>query len=918
MSRFPAWKYTLIAVLLSVAAVYALPSGYAKLPVVQVRAIAAGAKMDAGVLDKVRAALEKAGLPVQSVALRGDAVEAVFAEAESQVRARAVIAEALGEKYIAAYNTATSAPEWLRSVGAKPLSLGLDLRGGVYFLLQVDVDFAARKRLGGIAAEIENTESENRIPGAAAQLEETGVLMLVEFSTPAKAKAAAPQIRDKFPSLVLESSEGARLRFTVSDAARDEITDLTMQQNLETLRNRVNELGVAEPVITRQGRDRIAVQLPGVQDTARAKKVLGRTAALELRGVDGPKSASRAIIRRAKQGRNPPGGELFYERNGTPLILEKHIVITGENISDASPSYDQNNRPAVNIGLDAAGGAKMKRYTRPRVGQQLAILLRDKNSSEIISAPVINEELYVNFQIHGNMNPAEAAELSLLLRSGSLAAPLEIVEERTVGPSLGADNIRRGVNSVIGGFAAIAVLIAAYYAAFGVISVGALLANILMLTALLAIAGATLTLPGLAGFALTLGMAIDANVLINERIREEVAAGKPPMSAIHIGYERAFTTIIDSNLTTLIAGAALFAFGSGPVRGFAVVLCFGILTSMFSAVQGSRALVNASFERRRVKKLHLGLRLLNLKKTLPLMKYRAYTGALSAIFLLVCIVSLGVRGLNFGVDFTGGTVLETEFAKTPAIAAVRESMRGAGLENAPIQQSGDGLLIINAPPGESGAELSTRVMEALRGLDPEAKLRRLEYVGPQVGDELFLAGALSLLFVVGGIMLYLSMRFKWRMAAGAIVANLHDVIFILGLFSLFQWEFNLTVLAATLAILGYSVNESVVIFDRVRENYRSQRTASTAADMLDISITQTWARTVVTHGSTQLAVLSMLFFGGEALFLFALALTIGIFSSVYSSVLISGPIALYLGLERGDFIEKSSDPRRENPSGAVI
>ncbi len=889
---------------------YALPSAYSKSPVVQVRA-GSGATITAETLDAVRDALRDAGLAAESVAMEDSRIEAVFADAETQIAARAVVAEALGSRYVAAFNTKSDAPPWLRAVGADPLALGLDLRGGVYFLLQADIDFAVRRRIVGIAGALEA-----RLDGVRAEAEDGA--LVAEFADEEAAAAAVEMIREQFPELIPPSETAVQMRFAFSESARDEITDLTMQQNLQTLRNRVDELGVAEPVITRQGASRIAAQLPGVQDTARAKKVLGRTAALELRGVDEQKTASRAIIRRAERGRPPPGGELFYQRDGTPLILEKKPVITGENITDARPGYDQNNRPAVHIALDAAGGEKMKRYTRPRVGSQLAILLRDRDTAEIISAPVINEELYVNFLIHGRMNAAEAAELSLLLRSGSLAAPLEIVEERTVGPSLGADNIRRGINSVIGGFVAIALFIAAYYAAFGMISVAALLANLLMLTALLAAADATLTLPGLAGFALTLGMAIDANVLINERIREETDAGKSPAAAIHTGYGRAFTTIVDSNLTTLIAGAALFAFGSGPVRGFAVVLCFGILTSMFSAVQGSRALVNLSFERRRAKKLSLGPRAFNLKKTVPLMRYRKITGAVSAAFLLACILSLATRGLNFGVDFTGGTVIETAFAGTPEISAVRGALAEAGLEDAPVQRSGDGLLIIKAPPGESGAELSTRVMESLRAVDAGATLRRLEYVGPQVGGELFLAGALALLFVVGGIMLYLSLRFKWRMAAGAIVANLHDVVFILGLFSLFQWEFNLPVLAATLAILGYSVNESVVIFDRVRENFRSLRAAGDAAGMLDVSITQTWARTVVTHGSTQLAVLSMLFFGGDALFLFALALTVGIFSSIYSSVLISGPIALRLGLTRDDFIEKQTDPRAENPSGAVV
>ena len=413
-------------------------------------------------------------------------------------------------------------------------------------------------------------------------------------------------------------------------------------------------------------------------------------------------------------------------------------------------------------------------------------------------------------------------------------------------------------------------------------------------------------------------MAIDANVLINERIREEIDAGKSPLTAIDAGYGRAFTTILDSNLTTLIAGLALFAFGSGPVRGFAVVLCLGILTSMFSSIQTSRSMVNLAYERGRPQRLSLGLRLLNLKRVLPLMQWRRFSATLSSIFVLICVISLAYQGLNFGVDFTGGSVMEVQFQKTPAIAEVRTAIAQAGLENSPIQQSGDGIILIKAPPVEAGgANLSEEVLNALRTLDPQAAFRRVEFVGPQVSEELFLYGALALFFVLFGIAAYLSFRFKWRMAVGAILANLHDIIFILGLFSLFQWEFSLPVLAAVLAILGYSVNESVVIFDRVREIARNSRGMDDSEEIVNTAISQTWARTIITHGSTQLAVLAMLFFGGEALFLFALALTIGIFSSIYSSVLIAGPTALRLGMTREDFIVKDNG-KADNPAGAVV
>ena len=913
MRRFPLWKHALVAVAVIAAVLYALPSFYAKSPTVQVRSAKTSSPADIKTLRAVRSALRKADIATDGLALQDGVIQAVFADSDSQIAARSLLAAKLGRDFVVALNADTKAPPWLASIGASPLALGLDLRGGVYFLLQADLEFASQKRLRGIVGELRASMANI----AVRSISVNGDTIVLETESVEAASAALEVVERTVPDLQTPSDASTIMRFSLSDAAVDEIVDLTMEQNLQTLRNRVNELGVAEPVITRQGRDRVAVQLPGVQDTAQAKSVLGRTAALELRGVDEQKTASASLMRRAKKGRIPAGTELFANRDGGDLLLETDVVVSGENITDARPGFDNNNRPAVHISLDSEGAERIKRYTRPRVGQRLAILLRDRDSAEVISAPVVQQELYANFIIHGRMSSAEAAELSLLLRAGALAAPLEIVEERTIGPSLGADNIRRGVNSVIGGFIAIAIFIIFYYAVFGMISVTALLANVMLLTAFLGGVGATLTLPGLAGFALTLGMAIDANVLINERIREETDSGKTPQAAVEAGYGRAFTTILDSNLTTLIAGLALFAFGSGPVRGFAVVLCFGILTSMFCAINASRSLVNISYERGKARRLSLGFRLLNLKRTLSLMRWRKLTGALSAIFLVICIGSLGLRGLNFGVDFTGGSVIEVAFPEQPEIAKVRAKVADMGLEGVPIQQSGDGLVIIKAPPASEGAQLSERLLDAMRELDGGAAFRRVEFVGPQVSEELFISGALALLVVLLGIAAYLSMRFKWRMAVGAIVANLHDIVFILGLFSIFQWEFSLPVLAAILAILGYSVNESVVIFDRVRENSRNSRKGADAADILDAAITQTWARTIITHGSTQLAVLAMLFFGGDALFLFALALTIGIFSSIYSSVLIAGPVALRLGLSREDFIEDPS-LKADNPAGAVV
>ena len=913
MDRYPLWKHAIIAALIVTAVLYALPSAYSQSPTVQVRG-SAGAIADRDLLITSERILNEAKVPFRRLSISGDSMVAVFASAEAQVAARAALVQGLQNNYVVALNSTSDAPDWLTAIGAQPIALGLDLRGGVYFLLQVDVAFAEVRRLHGIADRLQAMRRE--LNGAQITLEDGEIIVATQAS---EAERVLARIEEDYPELAAPEIAAAQMRFTLTPTAKEETAELTMEQNLQTLRNRVDELGVAEPVITRQGDDRIVVQLPGVQDTAQAKGVLGRTAALELRGVDEAKTGSQTLLRRAVRGRAPAGTELFYDRAGAPLLLASTAVVKGDSITDARPGYDNQNQPAVFVSLDGVGANNMKRYTRPRVGQRLAIVLEDKDEAEVISAPVVREELFANFMISGQMNAAEAAELALLLRAGALAAPLNIIEERTVGPSLGADNIAHGLSSVAGGFIAIAVFIALYYAVFGLISVAALLVNVIFLSALLGTVGATLTLPGLAGFALTLGMAIDANVLINERIREEYDSGKPSLAAINAGYQRAFTTILDANVTTLIAGIALFAFGSGPVRGFAVVLCFGLLTSMLSAVQVSRGMVNLAVERgKKPERLHIGFRLLNLRRVLQLMRWRRVTGAVSLVFLLICIASLAVRGLNFGVDFTGGTILEAGFRQAPVAAEVRAAVASTGLENAPIQISDDGLVLIKAPPSEGGVGLSERLLNALREIDSTAEMRRIEYVGPQVGDELFIAGALALLCVMLGIVLYLSLRFKWHMAIGAIIANFHDVVFILGLFSLFQWEFSLPVLAAVLAILGYSVNESVVIFDRTRENFRAQRRAtSDAAHTLDAAITQTWARTIITHGSTQLAVLAMLLFGGDALYLFALALTIGIFSSIYSSVLIAGPVALALGLRREDFIaeKKVTD---ENPSGAVV
>ncbi len=588
MNRYPLWKNILIAIIIVLGLIYALPNLYGEAPAVQVLPLRANLKADTALLKRVEQALQAAQLHPEALSLDLTSVKARFADTDSQLKAKDVLHLALGEEYVVALNLVARSPQWLANLNALPMYLGLDLRGGVHFLLQVDMKGALDKALESASSDIRSTLREQRIEYSGVNRENNSVL--VKFRDAANRSKGEADLTQRFTGMAFSPREEGSDFFLVVNlkpAEQTRIQETAVQQNLITLRNRVNELGVAEPVIQQQGVDRIVVQLPGVQDTARAKDILGRTATLEVRLVDDEHQLSVGAIA-------PFGTELFKDRDGGYLLTKKSVLLTGERINDAQPGFDsRNNEPAVHLNLDAVGARKFKEATRENVGKRMAIILFEKGKGEVITAPVIREEIGGGrVQISGKMTTEEAADTALLLRAGALAAPMEIVEERTVGPSLGADNIKRGFDSTKIGFVAISIFMIVYYLVFGGVSVFALAVNLLLLVALLSMLQATLTLPGMAGIALTLGMAIDSNVLINERIREELRNGVPPQTAIHAGYQNAFATILDSNITTLIAGVALFMFGSGPIRGFAVVLCLGILTSMFSSVLVSRAVVN--------------------------------------------------------------------------------------------------------------------------------------------------------------------------------------------------------------------------------------------------------------------------------------------------------------------------------------
>jgi preprotein translocase subunit SecD len=611
MNRYALWKYIVIAAVLVISALFTLPNFFGEAPAVQVSSGKSTIKVDSTTQFRVEEALRDAKISPDRMTFDGNSVKARFNDTDTQLKAKDAIQKALNPdttnpSYVVALNLLSRSPAWLSALHAFPMYLGLDLRGGVHFMLQVDMQAALTKKAESLTGDIRGALREKNVRHSG--INRNAQTIEVRFRDAATLDAAKSVFQDQFAELqTVDAPDGAdyKLIATIKPEAARKVQEQALKQNITTLHNRINELGVAEPVIQQQGLDRIIVQLPGVQDTAKAKDILGRTATLEMRLVDDSAEAREA---EAGRGAVPFGTERYLERDGRAVIVKKQVIITGDSLTDAQPGFDsQNQQPKVDLTVDAKGGRIMRDTSRENLKKRMAILLFEKGKGEVLTAPVIQGELGNRFQISGSMTVTEANDLALLLRAGSLAAPMEIVEERTIGPTLGAENIDKGFKSVTYGFLVICVFMCIYYLVFGVFSSIALGVNLLMLVAVLSMLQATLTLPGMAAMALALGMAIDSNVLINERVREELRNGASPQAAIHTGYDRAWATILDSNITTLIAGVALLAFGSGPVRGFAVVHCVGILTSMFSAVFFSRGLVNLFYGRtKKLKSVSIG------------------------------------------------------------------------------------------------------------------------------------------------------------------------------------------------------------------------------------------------------------------------------------------------------------------------
>lgn len=617
MNRYPLWKYIVIVVALLIGLLYTTPNFFGESPAVQVSSQKATIKVDEQIYDRVQKALAQANIEPNALFFEQGAQQSTIrarfepTEADKQLQAKEILEKELNPDpkdpaYVVALNLVPNTPQWLMSLHALPMYLGLDLRGGVHFLLQVDMRAAIQKRIDGMAGDLRSQFREKRIRHAG--INRVGSNLEIAFRSTEEMEKAKDLLRETQHGVLVEDRVDGKLQkllISLTDATLNEVQNYALKQNISTLHNRINELGVAEPVIAQQGADRIVVQLPGVQDTAKAKDILGRTATLEIRMVDDSPEAYAQM----SNGTVPFGDEKYLDRSGYPILVKRQVVLTGDNLNDAQPGFDQQTQePTVNLTLDSRGARIFQDVTRDNVGKRMAIILFEKGKGEVVTAPVIRQEIGGGrVQISGRMTAVEATDTALLLRAGSLAAPMEIIEERLVGPSLGAANISAGFKSTVVGFSIVAVFMIFYYQVFGAVSVFALVANVMLLIALLSMLQATLTLPGIAAIALTLGMAVDANVLINERVREELREGRSPQQAISEGFDRAFATILDSNITSLIAGIALLIFGSGPVRGFAVVHCLGIMTSIFTSICITRALINLIYGRqKKLTRLHVG------------------------------------------------------------------------------------------------------------------------------------------------------------------------------------------------------------------------------------------------------------------------------------------------------------------------
>ncbi|MCT8997216.1 protein translocase subunit SecDF [Chelativorans intermedius] len=791
-----------------------------------------------------------------------------------------------------------SLPGWAPS---RPMTLGLDLQGGSHILLQIDRQELIRERLVSARDDVRRILRDERIGYTGLSISDRAVQVRirdndqVQAAREALGELAQPVTSGLFGSgqvseLAMSEPEPRLLRLQLTEEGIVYRLSSALAQSIEVVSRRVNELGTTEPVIQRQGDDRILVQVPGLDDPQRLKDLLGQTARLTFQMVDQSVPVQEAI-----EGRPPPGTSIMYSTDDPPVpyIIEDRVIVSGEDLVDAQATFDQRtNEPVVSFRFDTRGATRFGQATQENVGRLFAIIL----DGQVISAPQIREPILGGSgQISGNFTVQSANDLAVLLRAGALPATLTVVEERTVGPGLGQDSIEAGKTaSIIGAVLVVAFMIAAY-GLLGIFAVVALLANICMIVAILSGLGATLTLPGIAGIVLTMGMAVDSNVLVFERIREERAAGRSLIQAVDAGFSKALGTIVDANVTTLIAAVILFFLGTGPVRGFAVTLAIGILTTVFSAYTLTRWMIAEWVRRRRPKELpRLPLQFVPTETAFRFMWLRRMTFTLSAVASIAALSLFVTLDMNYGIDFKGGSSIEVQAREGDAdIADIRSRLSGLNLGEVQVQEFGDpreALIRVQAQDGGDNAEQSV-IAKVRDELEADYNFRRVEVVGPTVSNELARAGTIAVLVSLLAILIYIWLRFEWQFAVGAILATLHDVIMTVGFFVITGMEFNLSSIAAILTIVGYSLNDTVVVYDRVRENLRRFKKMP-LPQLLDLSMNQTLSRTLMTSVTTLLALVSLYIFGGEVIRSFTAAMIFGVLIGTYSSIFIAGPLLI--------------------------
>lgn len=806
-----------------------------------------------------------------------------------------------------------SLPGWLPK---RPMTLGLDLQGGSHILLAIDRQDLIDERLQATRDDIRTLLRDAKIGYTG--LTGTGKTVQVRISDANELEAAKKALAaltqpvsagifggGTLAELSLEEPEPGVLRFTLTEEGIDYRVSNAVTQSIEVVGRRVNELGTNEPIIQRAGADRILVQVPGLQDPQRLKDILGKTAKLTFQMVDQTMSVEQGL-----QGRPPAGSTVMYSQDDPPVpyLIENRVIVSGENLVDAQATFDQRTSEAVvSFRFDAKGAARFGQATQQGVGRLFAIIL----DNQVISAPQIREPILGGTgQISGSFTAQSANDLAVLLRAGALPADLTIVEERTVGPSLGADSIAAGkFASIIAGILVVSFMLVAY-GTLGIIANIALVANVALIIATLSILGATLTMPGIAGIVLTVGMAVDSNVIIYERVREERQLGRSLVQSLDSGFARALATIVDANFTTFIAAVILFYLGSGPVRGFAVTLAIGIVTTVFTAFTLTRWLVAIWLRRMKPKELPKGLvRLVPDNTRFPFMAWRRYAFTLSALASLAAMTLFFSVEMNYGIDFRGGTSIEVQAKQGTADSGdVRARLSELNLGDVQVQQFGsDQNLLIRVEGQKAGDNAEQSVVEKVRGeLANEYDFRRVESVGPTVSSELAWYGTLGVLASMFAMLIYIWFRFEWQFGLGAIIATVHDVTMMVGLYVITGIEFNLTSIAAILTIVGYSINDTVVVYDRVRENLRKYKKMP-IEQLLDLSMNQTLSRTVLTGVTTLLALISLYLFGGEVIQSFTLSMIFGILVGTYSSIFVAGPLLILFRLRPETFEADEKD-----------